>query len=123
MNSIWMTVLTPTWLFGSAFVGGAVYCLLLFLVKLALFVFRKKNKGESSLDLTVVQCYLNACLFLISQLYYFTIVILMGAVLQTDPMDNTSILAKETVLFNTVGLFLLLLVEIFVFLGTHINVR
>lgn len=49
MNSVWMTVLTPFWLAGSAFLGGSVYCTFLFLIKLSLFIFKRNNKNESNL--------------------------------------------------------------------------
>lgn len=49
MTTVWMTVLTPTWLVGSAFLGGSLYCSFICLVKLAVYVFKRKNKRESTM--------------------------------------------------------------------------
>lgn len=47
MTSLWITVLTPAWLFGSACIGGTIYSLVILFIRLALYLFRKKHKAES----------------------------------------------------------------------------
>jgi hypothetical protein len=55
MTTVWMTVLTPTWLVGSAFLGGSLYCSFIWLIKVTIFLVKRKNKRESSL--LMMQCW------------------------------------------------------------------
>ena len=48
MTSLWINLLTPTWLFGSAAIGCFIYTFFFSILKLAWYLFHKKNKEESS---------------------------------------------------------------------------
>lgn len=52
MTSLWINLLTPTWLFGSAAIGCFIYTFFYSILKLAWYLFHRKNKEESRLLIT-----------------------------------------------------------------------
>lgn len=57
MGALWINLLTPTWLFGSAAVGCYIYTFFYSILKVALYLFQRKNKEESKANLISVDIY------------------------------------------------------------------
>lgn len=87
MSSLWVNILTPTWLFGSAVIGCIIYSSAQFLLKLAIFVFMRKLKDESRLSADSVLSYLMVTLFLASQITGILGLIFSSQIIQQE-MDE-----------------------------------
>lgn len=83
MGSLWINLLTPTWLFGSAGIGCFIYTFFNSILKLALYLFQKKNKDESRIAL-LVQAYVLACTFLLSEVAGIVCLIILSGVVNFD---------------------------------------
>ena len=124
MTSLWITILTPAWLFGSACIGGTIYSLVILFIRLALYLFRKKHKAESSSSSDPVLSYLLFNLFVVAQLGFFIGTVLLANIFQGNHPPEAADTAEGPMVSVVVGFTLLVLVGCVVCtFGTHLTLR